>query len=348
LQRLIHFPIQPLLFVNICPVHHPIPNSSANFGAMPEIQKNKPILIVITGPTAIGKTTVSTEVARFFNTEIVSADSRQLYSEMSIGTAVPGQSELLEIKHHFIHSHSIHGYYNASRFEEEVIEKLKELFSSYNAVVMTGGSMLYIDAVCKGIDDLPAIDMQTRQNLIQIFETEGIESLRLTLKKLDPEYYCEVDLKNHKRLLHALEICIMTGKPYSSFRTQPQKERPFHILKIGLNTDRKDLYARINQRVDQMIAAGLEEEARNLFSFRNNNALNTVGYREWFNHFDGLISKEEAIEKIKSNTRRYARKQLTWFKRDQDITWFDISEINRIIPFIELNMNNLWNNPENL
>lgn len=305
-------------------------------------------MIVITGPTAIGKTKVSAEIAHYFNTEIVSADSRQLYHEMSIGTAVPGQSELLNIKHHFIHSHSIHDYYNASRFEEEVTEKLMELFLTHKAVVMTGGSMLYIDAVCKGIDDLPAIDMQTRQNLIQQYETEGIEYLRLMLKKLDPEYYHQVDLKNHKRLLHALEICIMTGKPYSSFRTRPQKLRPFHILKIGLSTDRKNLYDRINQRVDQMIAAGLEEEARNLYPFRDNNALNTVGYREWFDHFDGLISKEETIEKIKSNTRRYARKQLTWFKRDQDLTWFDISETSRIIPFIELNINNIWNKPDNL
>lgn len=316
---------------------------------MPENQQNKRILIVITGPTAIGKTMVSTEVAQYFKTEIVSADSRQLYREMSIGTAVPGQSELLEIKHHFIHSHSIHSYYNASRFEVEVLEKLNELFSYRNVVVMTGGSMLYIDAVCNGIDDIPAIDMQIRQNLIRQFETEGIESLRLTLKKLDPEYYLEVDLKNHKRLLHALEICIMTGKPYSSFRTQTQKERPFHIVKIGLNTDRKNLYERINLRVDQMVSAGLEEEARNLYRYRENNALNTVGYREWFEHFEGMTTKEEAIEKIKSNTRRYARKQLTWFKRDQRITWFDISETYRIIPFIELTMNNLWNNnPDNL
>lgn len=316
---------------------------------MPENQQNKPILIVITGPTAIGKTMVSTEVAKYFKTEVVSADSRQLYREMSIGTAVPGQSELLEIKHHFIHSHSIHSYYNASRFEVEVLEKLNELFSYRNAVVMTGGSMLYIDAVCNGIDDIPAIDMQIRQNLIRQFETEGIESLRLTLKKLDPEYYLEVDLKNQKRLLHALEICIMTGKPYSSFRTQTQKERPFHIVKIGLNTDRKNLYERINLRVDQMVSAGLEEEARNLYRYRENNALNTVGYREWFGHFEGMTTKEEAIEKIKSNTRRYARKQLTWFKRDQGITWFDIAETYRIIPFIELTMNNLWNNnPDNL
>lgn len=305
-------------------------------------------MIVITGPTAIGKTMVSAGVARYFNTEIVSADSRQLYREMSIGTAVPDQRDLLGIKHHFMHSHSIHGYYNASRFEEEVTEKLQELFYSFNVVVMAGGSMLYIDAVCKGIDDLPSTDMQTRQNLIQKYETEGIECLRFMLKKLDPGYYREVDLKNHKRLLHALEICIMTGKPYSSFMTRIQKQRPFHILKIGLNTDRKNLYVRINQRVDQMIAAGLEEEARNLYPFMANNALNTVGYREWFDHFDGLLSKEEAIEKIKSNTRRYARKQLTWFKRDPDINWFDISETNRIIPFIESNMYNLWNKPDNL
>jgi tRNA dimethylallyltransferase len=314
---------------------------------MPE-QAIQPILIVITGPTAIGKTSVSTEVARYFNTEIISADSRQLFREMVIGTAVPDAKELMEIRHHFIHSHSIHDYYSASRFEEEVLAKLIDLFSRHKLVVMTGGSMLYIDAVCKGIDDLPAINMDIRQQLIRKFETEGIESLRFELKILDPVYYREVDKKNHKRLLHALEICLITGKPYSSFRTNPRRKRPFHIIKIGLNTDRKVLYERINQRVDQMVAGGLEQEARDLYPFRQNNALNTVGYREWFEHFDGVTTASEAIEKIKGNTRRYARKQLTWFKRDEEINWFDLTETGKIIPFIESKTASLWSTGDNL
>jgi tRNA dimethylallyltransferase len=314
---------------------------------MPE-QAIQPILIVITGPTAIGKTSVSTEVARYFNTEIISADSRQLFREMVIGTAVPDAKELAEIRHHFIHSHSIHDYYNASRFEEEVLVKLTDLFSRHKLVVMTGGSMLYIDAVCKGIDDLPAINMEMRQQLIRKFETEGIESLRFELKILDPVYYREVDKKNHKRLLHALEICLITGKPYSSFRTNPRRKRPFHIIKIGLNTDRKVLYERINHRVDQMVAGGLEQEARDLYPFRQNNALNTVGYREWFEHFEGVTTASEAIEKIKGNTRRYARKQLTWFKRDEEINWFDLTETGKIIPFIESKTASLWSTGDNL
>jgi len=314
---------------------------------MPE-QAKQPILIVITGPTAIGKTSVSTEVARHFNTEIISADSRQLFMEMVIGTAIPEAKELTEIRHHFIHSHSIHEYYNASRYEEEVLLKLSDLFKRHNLVIMTGGSMLYLDAVCKGIDDLPAINMEIRQQLIRKFETEGIESLRFELKNLDPVYYQEVDKKNHKRLLHALEICLITGKPYSSFRTNPRRERPFHIIKIGLNTDRNILYERINKRVDQMVAEGLEKEARDLYPFRQNNALNTVGYREWFEHFDGLTTSAEAIEKIKGNTRRYARKQLTWFKRDEEINWFDLTETGKIIPFIESKTASLWSSGTNL
>ncbi len=314
---------------------------------MPE-QAKQPILIVVTGPTAIGKTSVSIEVARHFNTEVISADSRQLFREMVIGTAVPEAKELTEIMHHFIHSHSIHGYYSASRFEEEVLAKLTDLFTRHKLVVMTGGSMLYIDAVCKGIDDLPAINMEIRQQLIRQFETEGIESLRFQLKYLDPDYYQEVDKKNHKRLLHALEICHITGMPYSTFRTNPRRERPFHIIKIGLNTDRKVLYERINQRVDQMVARGLDKEARDLYPFRHNNALNTVGYREWFEHFEGMTTASEAIEKIKGNTRRYARKQLTWFKRDGEINWFDLTETGKIIPFIESKTASLWSTMDNL
>lgn len=303
---------------------------------MPVNKHTKPFLIVITGPTAIGKSEISVQVARHFSTEIISADSRQIYREMCIGTAVPGQAELSGVPHHFIHSRSIHDYYNASRFEEDVLLTLESLFQRHRVVVMTGGSMLYIDAVCQGIDDLPGIDPELRQNLLKRYEDEGLESLRLQLKHMDPEYYAQVDLMNHKRILHALEVCLMTGKPYSSFRTGGIKERPFQIVKIGLNAKRDILYDRINERVDQMVRAGLEEEARQLFPFRHYNALNTVGYREWFDYFDDKLTRDEAIFKIKSNTRRYARKQLTWFRRDPAIRWFDIDETGQIIPYIEM------------
>lgn len=308
----------------------------------------KPILVVITGPTASGKTALSIDVARHFGTEILSADSRQLYREMHIGTAVPGYDELMQVRHHFIHTLSISEYYNASMFEQDVLQTLECIFKHTRMAVLTGGSMMYIDAVCKGIDDLPVVDPQLRNELITLFEREGIEPLRIQLRLLDPDYYAEVDLQNPKRLLHALEICMMTGKPYSSFRTNTTRERPFHILKIGLNPPRDLLYRNINQRVDDMVMQGLEEEARSLYPHRQNNALNTVGYREWFDHFDGLVSREEAIEKIKSNTRRYARKQLTWFRRDKDIRWFDPSEYKDVIPYIQHNKEILWNSPDNL
>lgn len=295
----------------------------------------KPFLIVVLGPTAIGKTATGIKVAQHFDTEIVSADSRQIYREMKIGTAVPDEQTLNCAKHHFIHSHSIHDYYNASKFEEEALQKLDEIFRNHRVAVVVGGSMLYIDALCKGIDDLPTVDLQIRKQLIEKFEQQGIESLRFDLKRLDPDYYQTVDLRNPKRLLHALEICIMTGKPYSSFRTQPRKLRPFNIIKIGLNTDRAVLYERINRRVDQMVEDELEQEARMLYPFRHINALNTVGYKEWFDYFDGQMTYSETIDKIKSNTRRYARKQLTWFRNDPEINWFDIANESEIIPFIE-------------
>ncbi len=294
----------------------------------------KPNLVVVTGPTAIGKTSVSINIAQHYQTEIISADSRQLFREMAIGTAVPDHDELMKAPHHFIHTQSIFDYYNASRFELEVLEKLSMLFKKNDLVVMTGGSMLYIDAVCNGIDDLPAIDFQIREQVIEQFHREGLEPLKAELKILDPEYYRLVDLKNPKRIMHAVEICRMTGKTFTSFRTNKKKERPFDLIKIGLTASREILYDRINRRVDAMVGAGLVEEARRLYEFRENNALNTVGYREWFEHFEGKTSWEEAIEKIKSNTRRYARKQQTWFKRDSDIRWFDIAEIDQIIPYI--------------
>lgn len=290
-------------------------------------------LLILLGPTGVGKTDLSISLARILNTEIISCDSRQIYREMKIGTAVPEQEYLESIPHHFIGSHSIHDYYNASKFEIEVLERLEILFQKKDVVLMTGGSMMYIDAVCKGIDDLPEVDEELRQTLMQRIESEGIESLRNELRYFDPVYYNEVDLKNPKRILHALEICLMTGRPYSTFRTSLTKERPFNIIKIGLNRERDILYDRINQRVDKMFEEGIEQEALSLYPYRHLNSLNTVGYRELFDFFDGKITIEEAREKIKANSRKYARKQLTWFRRDPEITWFTPEMKDEIISF---------------
>jgi tRNA dimethylallyltransferase len=291
-------------------------------------------LVILLGPTGVGKTDLSIELARYYNTEIISCDSRQIYKEMRIGTAVPDQQTLGSVPHHFIQSHSIHDYYNASKFEIEVLEKLEFLFQKKDIVLMTGGSMMYIDAVCKGIDDLPEVDSELRQSLTKRMETEGIESLRNELRYLDPSYYKEVDLRNPKRILHSLEICLMTGSPYSSFRINKVRERPFNIIKLGLNLDREILYNRINQRVDKMFDEGLEQEARNLYPFRRLNSLNTVGYREMFDCFDGTITPGEAKEKIKANSRKYARKQLTWFRRDPEITWFTPGMKGEIVEYV--------------
>lgn len=297
-------------------------------------------LIVITGPTSIGKTSLSIKLAEIFNTEIVSADSRQVYRELKIGTAVPGKEELERVPHHFIGTQSIYSYYNASMYEQEVLKRLEDLFQRYSHVIMTGGSGLYIKAVCEGIDELPRIDADVRNKLIQQYQTEGIESLRLMLKRLDPVYYEKADLKNPKRLLKALEVCVMTGKPYSSFLTNPQKSRPFHILKIGLNQPREELHHIINKRVDQMIEKGLIEEAFQFyddFKSQKLNALNTVGYKELFKYFDGLITRDEAIEEIKRNTRRYARRQITWFSKDKEIKWFHPDQLEAIKQYIRSN-----------
>lgn len=292
-------------------------------------------LVVISGPTGIGKTKVAIEVADFFKAEIISADSRQIYRELSIGTAVPSKEELAKITHHFIQTRSVCDYYNASQYETEVMELLNQLFQKHGLVVLAGGSMMYIDAVCKGIDDLPTVDTELRQTLIQSFKTGGLGPLRAQLKKLDPDYYAVADLKNPKRILHALEICLMTGKPYSSFRSETIKKRPFAIVKIGLNCHREILYARINQRVGEMIANGLIDEARSVYHLKHLNALNTVGYRELFAFFDGKITLEQAIEQIKNNSHKYARKQLTWFRNDKSITWFEPEQSTEIIRFIK-------------
>lgn len=288
-------------------------------------------LVVIVGPTGIGKTSISIEIAKHFNTEIISADSRQIYKELKIGTAAPTESQLNEVEHHFIGIKSIFDYYNASMFEFEVIDKLDVLFKKCNFVLMTGGSGMYINAVCEGIDDIPTVDKEIRNSLIKKFQEEGIESIRADLKLLDPDYYTQVDLKNPKRILKALEISIMTGKPYSSFLTRTKKVRNFKIIKIGLKMDREALYDRINKRVDDMVVEGLEKEARENYKHKNINALNTVGYKEFFDYFEGNISKEKAIELIKRNSRHYARKQITWFNRDKHIIWFDRDNISGII-----------------
>lgn len=292
-------------------------------------------LIIILGPTSIGKTALSIQVAKHFNTEIISADSRQIYKELYIGTAIPNSQELHTVKHNLIQNHSIHDYYNASHFETEALKIIKKIFSKKDCIVMTGGSMLYIDVVCHGIDDLPSIDHEIRNNILERFKVEGIDSLRMELKKIDPEYYQIVDLKNHKRIMHALEIFYMTGNKYSSYRINKKKVRDFDILKIGLNTERERLHERINKRVDEMIKHGLIEEAKSVYPYKNLNSLNTVGYKELFDYFDNKILLDEAIELIKRNTRRYARRQLTWFNGDSEINWFNLNDVNEIIPFIE-------------
>jgi len=294
-------------------------------------------LITILGPTATGKTDFAIRLAKQINTEIISSDSRQMYREMKIGTARPGQTELSIAPHHFIGNLSIHDYYNASMFEVEVIRLLGDLFKKYSQVIMVGGSGMYIDAVCSGIDELPGIDPQIRLQLQEQYKNEGIESLRIQLKLVDPDYYNTVDLKNPNRILKGLEISIMTGKPYSSFLTRKDKNRDFQIIKIGLNLPREVLYQNINHRVDQMVKAGLVEEARKLYSLRSLNALNTVGYKELFSHFDGNTDRAKAIELIKRNTRHFAKRQITWFKRDPEIMWIQPDEFEKAVEFITQN-----------
>lgn len=292
-------------------------------------------LIVLCGPTGIGKTRVAIGLARHLKCEIISADSRQLFKEMCIGTAVPKEEELHIVPHYFIQSHSIHQYYNASMYEVEVLHFLEKYFERNNTIIMVGGSGLYIDAVCRGIDDLPTIDQEVREKWATLFKKEGIDSLKQKLQEVDPEYLSGVDQNNPKRLLKAIEVHEMTGKPYSSFLKHEAKTRPFNILKIGLDTQRDRLYKQINERVDRIISQGLVAEAKNLFSCRHLSPLNTVGYKELFAHFDGETTLEATIEKIKDHTRAYARRQLTWFRRDKDIRWFEPDEIRGIRDYIE-------------
>ncbi len=283
-------------------------------------------LIVLLGPTGVGKTELSLRLAEYFSSPVLSADSRQIYKDMSIGTAAPTEEQLSRVKHYFVQQLEPNEYYNAAQFEKEVLDLLEKLHRQHPVVVLAGGSMMYIDAVCKGIDDLPNVDETLRRELKEKVEKEGLEPIRQQLRLLDPVFYNQVDLKNTQRVIHALEICLMTGVPYSTLRTNQLHQRPFQIVKIGLCRDREELYGRINLRVDEMIANGLEQECRNLSQYRGNNALNTVGYKEIYNYFDGECTQDFAIEKIKQNTRIYSRKQMTWFKRDKEICWINLSE----------------------
>ena len=291
-------------------------------------------LIVIIGPTAVGKTALCLDLAQHFGIPIINADSRQIYKELKIGTASPTDEQLAKVKHYFVGSLSLNDYYSASLFEQQTMEILEREFAKSDYALMVGGSMMYIDAVCNGIDDIPTVDDVTRETLKSRLANEGLEPLVEELKQLDPEYYEIVDKQNPRRVVHGLEICLMTGKTYTSFRKREKKQRPFRIIKIGLNRDREELYDRINQRVDQMMDEGLLDEARNLYPMRHMNALNTVGYKEMFAYFDGTWTLEEAVERIKGNTRRYARKQLTWYKKDEQIRWFHPDEKENILSYI--------------
>ncbi len=292
-------------------------------------------LIVLIGPTGVGKTELSLELVERYHTSIVSADSRQIYADLQIGTASPTPEQLSRAKHYFIGNLKLSDYFSAAQYEEEAMKLLSSLFKDHDVVILTGGSMMYVDAICKGIDLIPTIEQETREMMQQKYQQQGLESLCEELKLLDPEYYQVVDRKNPKRIVHALEICYQTGKTYTSFRTHPKKDRPFRMIKIGLNRPREELYNRINLRVDQMIKDGLVEEALRVYPHRDLNSLNTVGYKEMFNYLDGLWTLDYAIEKIKVNTRTYARKQLTWFKHDDEIQWFHPDDKAKVIQYID-------------
>jgi len=296
--------------------------------------KSDKTLIVIAGPTAIGKTAMAIKAAKHFGTEIVSADSRQFYREMEIGTAKPSPEQLSTVKHHFINSHSITDEITVGDYEKEALLAIDSIFKTYNSAILTGGSGLFIKAVTEGFDELPKADLQVRSQLNMLFQKEGITALQFQLRELDPKYFDKVDSNNPQRLIRALEVCISSGKAFSSLRSNTSRQRPFNIIKIGLSSDREKLYHRINKRVDQMIEAGLVEEVSRLIPYRHFNALNTVGYTEIFDFIDGSKSLAEAIEKIKQNTRRFAKRQLTWFRKDPAFKWFDTDQEQQIIDYI--------------
>ena len=293
-------------------------------------------LIVITGPTAVGKTELCLRIAERFNIPVINADSRQIFRGMQIGTAAPTPEQRKRVRHYFVDLLELDEYYNASMYEQDVMKLLYSMFKDKDnsIALLTGGSMMYIDAVCNGIDDIPTISDEVRLLYKQRLEKEGLTALLQELKVKDPQYYDFVDKNNPRRVVHGLEICHQTGRTYSSFRVKEKKQRPFRIIKIALNRDREELYSRINRRVDEMMENGMVEEARLLLPYRSLNALNTVGYKELFRYFDGEWTMEEAIERIKGNTRRYARKQLTWYKKDNDIVWFDAAETDKVFMYL--------------
>lgn len=298
-------------------------------------------LVIVLGPTGVGKTELCLQLAEHFGTPVINADSRQIFAELPIGTAAPSKEQQRRVKHFFVGTHHIQDYYNASMYEEDVLKLLPQIFHSHShRALLSGGSMMYIDAVCKGIDDIPTVDEHTRTLMKQRLSDEGLPTLVAELKRLDPEHWEIVDKKNPRRVIHALEICHMTGRTYTSFRTNQIKRRPFNTIKIGLDRDREELYERINNRVLKMMEEGLEDEARALYPLRGLNALNTVGYKELFAFFDGSINREEAVRQIQSNSRRYMRKQLTWFKHDEQIRWFHPDNIKEIINYLDCRLQN--------
>jgi tRNA dimethylallyltransferase len=306
---------------------------------IPTPHSKQKTLIVIAGPTAVGKTNTAIKLARHYDTAIISADSRQFYREMAIGTAKPTANELAQAKHYFINSHSITDDFNVGDFEKEGLILLDEIFAGSDVAILAGGSGLYIKAICEGFDDLPAVNIEIRNRLNTEYEKNGLNSLTEHLKVVDPLYYNEVDINNPQRIIRALEVIESTGQPFSSYRTAIAKERPFNIIKTGLNLPRDLLYQRINLRVDQMIKQGLIDEVRSLLPYRNLNALNTVGYKEVFEYLDGEIDLDAAIAAIKQNTRRFAKRQLTWFNKDNQISWFEPSQVNTIINYIDSVLN---------
>ena len=292
-------------------------------------------LVVLLGPTGVGKTEVALQIAEHLQSPIINADSRQLFAEIPIGTAAPTKEQQERVKHYFVGTLHLTDYYSAAKYEEDVLQLLNQLFSSQQVALLSGGSMMYIDAVCQGIDDIPTVDEATRRLMKRKLETEGLEALTAELKVLDPEHYKIVDLHNPRRVIHALEICHMTGNTYTSYRKNTKKIRPFNIIKVGLNRPREEMYERINNRVLKMMKQGMIEEAKAVYPQKGLNSLNTVGYKELFAYFDGDISLDDAILKIQSNTRQYMRKQVTWFKRDNQIKWFSPTNIEEIINYID-------------
>ncbi len=292
-------------------------------------------LIIITGPTAVGKTDLCVKIAKILDTEVVSADSRQFYRELAVGTAKPSIEEMDGVKHHFIDSHSIQDYYSVGDFERDCLAVLEEIFQKKDVAILTGGSGMFIKMITDGIDEMPEADLVLRQNLAQRLENEGLEVLANELKNLDSTYYEQVDIQNTQRVLRALEVCISTGKPFSSFRKNQKVERPFKMIKIALERPREELYARIDQRMDIMLANGLEAEAKSVKDFRDHYALKTVGYREIYEHLDGKYDREEMVRLLKRNSRRYAKRQMTWFKNQDEFQWFDAKDEEGIIAFVE-------------